>query len=146
VLTNDGQHHFEFGLSAYHGAWNPMATLDLNMVGSDIWYHYNGLDLRAEWALAAQDMALGKYHNYSWFTQAAYRWHLYEPVVRFDRLRSRYVDPIGAPFIDDRHRYSVGLNLYLGKFFILKTSYSATNFSVAQRHDHRFISALTAGF
>ncbi len=148
VLANDGQHHFELGLSAYHGAWNPNATLNLNMVGSDIWYHYNGLDLRAEWALAAQEMALGKYHNYSWFTQAAYRWRLYEPVVRFDRLRNRYADTIGAvvPVIDERHRYSVGMNLYLGKFFILKTSYSATTFSVPRRHDHRFISALTAGF
>jgi len=145
LLANDGQHHFEFGLSAYHGAWNPNATLNLNMLGSDVWYHYDGLDLRAEWALAAQDIAQGKQYDYSWYTQAAYRWHLFEPVLRFDRLRNRYVDQNGA-FIDDRHRYSVGLNFYLGKFFILKTSYAETIFSVARRHDHRFISALTAGF
>jgi len=145
LLGNDGQHHFEWGVSTYRGAWNPLATLNLNMLGSDVWYRYKGLDLRAEWALAAQEMAVGKQYNYGWYTQMAYRWRLYEPVLRFDRLRNRYFNKNGA-FVDDRHRFSVGLNLYLGKFFILKTSFSESIFSVAQRHDHRVISTLTAGF
>jgi len=145
VLVNDGQQHFEMGISTYHGAWDPMATLNLNMLGSDVWYHYKGLDLRAEWALAVQDVALGKQYDYSWYTQAAYRWHLLEPVLRFDRLRNRYFNQNG-PIVDDRHRYTLGLNIYLGKFFVLKNSYSESIFSVAQRHDHRFVSTLTAGF
>ncbi|MDQ6968974.1 MAG: hypothetical protein Q9M16_00505, partial [Mariprofundus sp.] len=145
LLGNDGLHHFEMGVSAYHGAWNPLATLNLNILGSDLWYHDNGLDVRAEWAVVAQDIAFGKQYDYSWYAQAAYRWELLEPVFRFDRLRNRFFDKKG-PFIDDRHRYSVGLNLYLGKFFILKTSYSETTFSVARRHDHRVTSTLTAGF
>jgi len=145
LLGNDGQHHFELGISSYHGAWDPLATLNLDMLGADIWYHYNGLDLRAEWALARQDIVGGKQYNYGWYTQAAYRWKMFEPVFRFGRLRNRFFNDNGA-FIDDRHRFSAGLNLYLGKFFILKMAYSETVFSAVRRHDHRFMSTLTAGF
>ncbi len=145
ALGNSGQHQFEFGLSAFHSAWNPLATLNLNLFGSDLWYHYRGLDLRGEWALAIQDIAFGKQYDYGWYAQAAYRWRMLEPVFRFGRLRNRYVDQNG-PFIDFRHRYSFGLNLYLGKFFVLKTAYSETSFSALRRHDHRVTSTLTAGF
>ncbi|MDX8404768.1 MAG: hypothetical protein R8K50_01290 [Mariprofundus sp.] len=142
---NNGQHHFEWGISAYHGAWNPLATLNLDMLGSDIWYHYRGLDLRAEWALARQGMLAGRQYNYGWYTQAAYRWSMIEPVFRLGRLRNRYTNK-NVAFVDDRLRYSIGLNTYLGKFFILKTAYSDTAFSALPSHDHTFSSTLTAGF
>jgi len=145
ISGNSGQHQAEWGLSGYRGAWDPMATLELSMLGADFWYRYSNLDLRAEWALARQDVVPGRQYHYGWYVQGAYRWNMVEPVLRLGRLRNRYTDQNGA-FIDDRLRYTVGLNLYLGKFFIFKAAYSDTAYSALNTHDHIVVSTLTAGF
>ncbi len=119
------------GFSGYTGAYaDDEATgsgLQISFFGADADYHNEGLELRAEFVAASQEITTGDNNNRKGFYgQAAYEIDKFEPVLRYS-----WVDFEGDNDPGDTSELGFGLSYYVGSSSALRLAY----FINTERHD-----------
>ena len=134
-----------FGASAYTGAYTADGARRLTITDVDASFHRGPLTLKAEAALALQEITGGALDKYGGYVLAAYRAspHL-EPALQFDWMK---LD--GAPNFD-RVSPSAALIFYpyprRAPTIMIKAAYTPSWDGAAQFAGHRFVMQVSAGF
>jgi len=144
--------YFNIQFNFYKGDYNHAGDLDLQIYGSSLAFDNGKFSFYAAFHAAKQELSANSQKTdnednnkqtldkYGFYTQVAYRYRNFEPVLRYDQIR------LDGAEAGDRDRFTFALNYHFYENCVFKINYDLTKNKGIDLKDNLFSLQLSVGF